>query len=184
MRPPKYSFPGFNIPWYLPVGSTGFKHNEMGQGMSRPSEKSRNQEEEAKSAAPPPADRGISRWKLALGAASLFFFVVGVKRSFRTDDGREILQSDADRLDEQREQAKLASRNSAAGNSPSGAKSRTKDEAGSRSAKGGRMTSLLETAERDGRSSRETVQVRKSEKDSRAGRATRRAPEGGRGRSR
>lgn len=43
-------------------------------------------------------DQGVSRWKLALGAASLFFFVVGVKRSFRTDDGREILKSDADLL--------------------------------------------------------------------------------------
>ena len=152
--------------------------------MSRPSGKSRNQDEEAKSVAPPTGDRGISRWKLALGAASLFFFVVGVKRSFRTDDGREILQSDADRLDEQREQAKLASRSSTAGSSPSGSKSRAKDEAGSRSAKGGRMTSLLEMAERDSRSSRETGQVRNSEKDSRAGRASRRRPEGERGRSR
>lgn len=43
-------------------------------------------------------DAGMSRWKLALGAASLFFFLVGVKRSFRTDDGREILKSDADLL--------------------------------------------------------------------------------------
>ena len=33
---------------------------------------------------------GISKVKLALGAASLFFFVIGVKRSFRTDDGQEI----------------------------------------------------------------------------------------------
>lgn len=37
-----------------------------------------------------PAEGGISKVKLALGAASLFFFVIGVKRSFRTDDGREI----------------------------------------------------------------------------------------------
>src|SRR5688572_12197463 len=33
---------------------------------------------------------GISKLKLALGAASLFFFIVGVKRSFRRDDGTEV----------------------------------------------------------------------------------------------
>ena len=43
-------------------------------------------------------DGGISKWKLAIGAASLFFFVVGVKRSFRTEEGHEISQRDADGL--------------------------------------------------------------------------------------
>jgi hypothetical protein len=43
--------------------------------------------------AAPRADRN-SRLKLALGAASLFFFVIGVKRTFRTEDGREILTTD------------------------------------------------------------------------------------------
>jgi hypothetical protein len=57
-----------------------------------------------------PKERGISRWKLALGAASLFFFVVGVKRSFRTDDGREILKSDADMLEEQRKELRREQR--------------------------------------------------------------------------
>jgi hypothetical protein len=37
------------------------------------------------------SERGISKVKLVLGAASLFFFVIGVKRSFRTDSGEEIL---------------------------------------------------------------------------------------------
>jgi hypothetical protein len=32
-----------------------------------------------------------SKLKVALGAASLFFFLIGVKRSFRTEDGQEIL---------------------------------------------------------------------------------------------
>jgi hypothetical protein len=35
---------------------------------------------------------GMSKLALALGAASLFLFVVGLKRSFRTDDGKEILR--------------------------------------------------------------------------------------------
>jgi len=43
--------------------------------------------------ATPSADRN-SRLKLAIGAASLFFFVIGVKRTFRTEDGREILTTD------------------------------------------------------------------------------------------
>ncbi|MEX2582095.1 MAG: hypothetical protein WD766_02405 [Gemmatimonadota bacterium] len=30
---------------------------------------------------------GISKVKLAIGAASLFLFVVGVKRTFRTEEG-------------------------------------------------------------------------------------------------
>jgi hypothetical protein len=30
---------------------------------------------------------GISNLKLAIGAASLFLFIVGVKRSFKLDDG-------------------------------------------------------------------------------------------------
>jgi hypothetical protein len=42
--------------------------------------------------------RGISKVKLAIGAVSLFLFVVGLKRSFRTDEGREILKSDAERM--------------------------------------------------------------------------------------
>lgn len=37
---------------------------------------------------------GISKVKLAVGAASLFLFIVGVKRSFRTDEGREIQQDE------------------------------------------------------------------------------------------
>lgn len=31
------------------------------------------------------ADQGISKVKLALGAASLFLFIIGVKRTFRMD---------------------------------------------------------------------------------------------------
>jgi hypothetical protein len=46
----------------------------------------------------PHDDHGVSKWKLALGAASLFFFLVGVKRSFRTEEGEEISKHDADRL--------------------------------------------------------------------------------------
>jgi hypothetical protein len=42
--------------------------------------------EEAKNA-------GVSKVKIALGAASLFLFLVGLKRSFRTDEGKEILSS-------------------------------------------------------------------------------------------
>ena len=46
---------------------------------------------------------GISKWKLALGAASLFLFIVGVKRSFRTEEGKEIHQREAEeRLDRKR----------------------------------------------------------------------------------
>ena len=41
-------------------------------------------------------NRGISKLKLAVGAASLFLFVVGLKRSFRTEEGREILKKDAE----------------------------------------------------------------------------------------
>lgn len=37
---------------------------------------------------------GVSKVKLALGAASLFFFIVGVKRTFRTEEGREIREMD------------------------------------------------------------------------------------------
>lgn len=37
---------------------------------------------------------GVSKVKLALGAASLFFFIVGVKRTFRTEEGREIREGD------------------------------------------------------------------------------------------
>jgi hypothetical protein len=32
-----------------------------------------------------PEDQGISKVKLALGAASLFLFIIGVKRTFRMD---------------------------------------------------------------------------------------------------
>ena len=32
-----------------------------------------------------PEDRGISKLKLAIGAASLFLFIIGVKRTFRMD---------------------------------------------------------------------------------------------------
>jgi hypothetical protein len=39
---------------------------------------------------------GFSKVKLALGAASLFFFLVGIKRTFRTDDGR-VVQSTGER---------------------------------------------------------------------------------------
>lgn len=35
-----------------------------------------------------------SKLKLALGAASLFLFLVGLKRSFRTEDGRYIYSSE------------------------------------------------------------------------------------------
>ena len=45
-----------------------------------------------------PSEQGISKVKLAIGAASLFFFVVGVKRSFRTEEGHEISQRDAEGL--------------------------------------------------------------------------------------
>lgn len=38
-------------------------------------------------------DEGVSKVKIALGAASLFLFLVGLKRSFRTDEGKEILSS-------------------------------------------------------------------------------------------
>jgi hypothetical protein len=39
-------------------------------------------------------DGGVSKLKLALGAASLFLFVVGLKRSFRKDDGSEVLSTE------------------------------------------------------------------------------------------
>lgn len=39
---------------------------------------------------------GISKVKLAVGAASLFLFIVGVKRSFRTEEGREILRDEGE----------------------------------------------------------------------------------------
>lgn len=32
-----------------------------------------------------PADQGISKVKLAIGAASLFLFIIGVKRTFQMD---------------------------------------------------------------------------------------------------
>lgn len=35
---------------------------------------------------------GISKVKLAVGAASLFLFIVGLKRTFRTDDGAVVRQ--------------------------------------------------------------------------------------------
>ena len=38
----------------------------------------------------PQMDVRNSKLKLALGAASLFLFLVGLKRTFRTDDGRYI----------------------------------------------------------------------------------------------
>ena len=34
-----------------------------------------------------PEKQGISKVKLALGAASLFLFIIGVKRTFRMDPG-------------------------------------------------------------------------------------------------
>lgn len=34
--------------------------------------------------------RHVSKVKLALGAAGLFLFIVGVKRSFRLDEQREV----------------------------------------------------------------------------------------------
>jgi hypothetical protein len=52
-------------------------------------------------------DGGISKLKLALGAASLFFFIVGVKRSFRRDDGTEISSSGELSLDEARKESKI-----------------------------------------------------------------------------
>ncbi len=36
---------------------------------------------------PPEAIETVSKVKLALGAASLFLFIVGVKRSFRIEEG-------------------------------------------------------------------------------------------------
>lgn len=36
-----------------------------------------------------PADQGISKVKLALGAASLFLFIIGVKRTFQMDQNQE-----------------------------------------------------------------------------------------------
>lgn len=34
----------------------------------------------------------LSKVRLAVGAASLFLFVVGLKRTFRTEDGREVVE--------------------------------------------------------------------------------------------
>ena len=45
--------------------------------------------------------RGVTKMKLALGAASLFLFIVGVKRSFRTEEGEEILQDEIDEAGEE-----------------------------------------------------------------------------------
>jgi hypothetical protein len=39
----------------------------------------------SKSETEKPADQGISKVKLAIGAASLFLFIIGVKRTFRMD---------------------------------------------------------------------------------------------------
>lgn len=36
-----------------------------------------------------PPRGGISKVKLAIGAASLFLFIVGIKRSYRTDDSED-----------------------------------------------------------------------------------------------
>jgi hypothetical protein len=47
-----------------------------------------------KSSAPKATDPkkpGVSKLKLALGAAGLFLFIVGVKRSIQLDDEREIV---------------------------------------------------------------------------------------------
>jgi hypothetical protein len=46
---------------------------------------------ETKSRVPTQPDEGISKVKLALGAVSLFLFVVGLKKSYRSEDGSEIL---------------------------------------------------------------------------------------------
>ena len=32
-------------------------------------------------------DKDVSKVKLAIGAASLFLFLIGIKRSFRTEEG-------------------------------------------------------------------------------------------------
>lgn len=45
---------------------------DRGQGMSKPEDEK-------------PADQGISKVKLAIGAASLFLFIIGVKRTFQMD---------------------------------------------------------------------------------------------------
>jgi hypothetical protein len=48
----------------------------------------------------PETKPGISKLKLALGAAGLFLFIVGVKRSFRLDDERVVEDRDmAERAD-------------------------------------------------------------------------------------
>ena len=39
----------------------------------------------SKADAEKPADQGISKVKLAIGAASLFLFIIGVKRTFQMD---------------------------------------------------------------------------------------------------
>ena len=42
-----------------------------------------------------PPDEGISKVKLALGAASLFLFIIGVKRTFRMEPGETPPESPA-----------------------------------------------------------------------------------------
>lgn len=120
--------------------------------MDLPTGKLRNQEDDAKPGTPPAADRSMSKWKLALGAASLFFFVVGVKRSFRTEDGREIRKSDADLLDAQREQARLSNRNGAPAKVPRQPAAGARTDTGARTARTGRLSALLQKAEKESRS--------------------------------
>jgi hypothetical protein len=50
------------------------------------------------------AEGSISKVKLALGAASLFFFVIGLKRSFRTDDGHEFHRNATEPTDQQKQE--------------------------------------------------------------------------------
>lgn len=62
----------------------------------------------APSAAPlkPQQSRMSGKVKVAIGAAGLFLFLVGVKRTFRTEEGVEIDQEDADRLGEEEKKAR------------------------------------------------------------------------------
>jgi hypothetical protein len=52
---------------------------------------------ETKSRVPTQPDERISKVKLALGAVSLFLFVVGLKKSYRSEDGSEILSDSESR---------------------------------------------------------------------------------------
>jgi hypothetical protein len=54
---------------------------------------------------------GPSKVKLVLGAASLFFFLVGLKRSFRKEDGSEIF-GDGDQPSPPNERPEAAPRRS------------------------------------------------------------------------